>query len=155
MRYAGQNYELPIPIPESATTADLASAFAAAHHRAYGFTAEDEPIQLVTFRLEAFAIVPKASFTPQPDAGPDSAHAITGERSAFLPDFAPSGANGWTTCPVYDRAKLRAGNRISGPAIIEQMDATTIVPPAMTATVEPYLNLILEAAPGGQESRPE
>ncbi|HYZ61263.1 MAG TPA: hydantoinase/oxoprolinase family protein, partial [Acetobacteraceae bacterium] len=141
IRYAGQNYELPIPVPEDATTADLVAAFAAAHHRAYGFIAEDEPIQLVTFRLEASAIVPKAGFTPQPDAGPDAGHAVTGERPVFLPE-----ASGWTTCPIYDRTKLRAGNRITGPAIIEQMDATTIVLPAMTATVEPYLNLVLETA---------
>jgi N-methylhydantoinase A len=55
-------------------------------------------------------------------------------------------AGGFVACPVYDRDRLRAGNRIAGPAIIEQMDATTVVLPAMTARVEPYLNLILEAA---------
>ena len=49
-------------------------------------------------------------------------------------------------CPVYDRERLRAGNRFAGPAIVEQMDATTVVLPAMAARVEPYLNLILEAA---------
>ena len=49
-------------------------------------------------------------------------------------------------CPVYDRDKLDAGNRITGPAIIEQMDATTVVLPDMVARVESYLNLILEAA---------
>ncbi|MGL5736420.1 MAG: hypothetical protein ACRCYS_16280, partial [Beijerinckiaceae bacterium] len=45
---------------------------------------------------------------------------------------------------VYDREKLRAGNRIKGPAIVEQMDATTVLLPGMQGTVEPYLNLILE-----------
>jgi N-methylhydantoinase A len=49
-------------------------------------------------------------------------------------------------CPVYDRERLRAGNRFAGPAIVEPMDATTVVLPAMAARVEPYLNLILEAA---------
>ena len=47
---------------------------------------------------------------------------------------------------MYDRDKLQAGNRIAGPAIIEQMDATTVVLPDMVARVEPYLNLILEVA---------
>jgi len=47
---------------------------------------------------------------------------------------------------VYDREKLQAGNRISGPAIVEQMDATTLVLPGMSGRVEPYMNLILEAA---------
>ena len=49
-------------------------------------------------------------------------------------------------CPVHDRELLRAGNHIAGPAIIEQMDTTTVVLPGMAASVEPYLNLILEAA---------
>jgi N-methylhydantoinase A len=47
---------------------------------------------------------------------------------------------------VYDREALRSGNRFTGPAIVEQMDATTVVLPGMVALVEPYLNLILEAA---------
>ena len=49
------------------------------------------------------------------------------------------------TCPVYDRDRLHAGNRIVGPAIVEQMDATTVVLPGMETRVEPYMNLILEA----------
>jgi N-methylhydantoinase A len=53
---------------------------------------------------------------------------------------------GWVACNIYDRAKLDAGNCIAGPAIVEQMDATTVVPPGWSARVEPYLNLILEAA---------
>ena len=43
-----------------------------------------------------------------------------------------------------DRLCTRAGNRFAGPAIVEQMDSTTVLLPGMTATVEPYLNLILE-----------
>ena len=48
------------------------------------------------------------------------------------------------TCPVYDRERLDAGNRIAGPAIVGQMNATTLILPGMTALVEPYLGLILE-----------
>ena len=147
MRYAGQNYELPIALPDGpigpATLDALAAAFAAAHHRAYGFVAETDPVQLVTFRMEAAGVVPKASFVPQPDAGPDASAAIDGERQVWMPE-----AGGFVTCPVYQRDRLRAGNRISGPAIIEQMDATTVVLPAMVAVVEPYSHIILE--PDGQ-----
>jgi N-methylhydantoinase A len=145
MRYAGQNYELPIELPDGpigpATLDALAAAFAAAHHRAYGFVAETDPVQLVTFRMEAAGVVPKASFVPQPDAGPDASAAIDGERQVWMPE-----AGGFVTCPVYQRDRLRAGSRISGPAIIEQMDATTVVLPGMSAWVEPFLNIILEAA---------
>ncbi len=144
MRYAGQNYELPIAVPDgpiTETTLDvLARGFAAAHRRMYGFAAEDEPVQLVTFRLEAAGLVPKAEFRPEPDAGSDAAAAVIGERQVWLPE-----AGGFVACPVYDRDKLRAGNCLEGPAIVEQMDATTVVLPGMTARVEPYLNLVLEA----------
>ncbi len=49
-------------------------------------------------------------------------------------------------CPIYARDALRPGNRFAGPAIVEQMDATTLVPPGWSARVDAYLNLILEAA---------
>ena len=141
MRYAGQNYELPIPLPDDGSITGLAAGFAEAHRRLYGFTAEGEPVQLVTFRIEASGLVPKASFAAQPDAGPDARAAIIGERDVWLPE-----RGGFVSCPVYDRDALRSGNRFTGPAIVEQMDATTVVLPGMVALVEPYLNLILEAA---------
>jgi N-methylhydantoinase A len=53
-------------------------------------------------------------------------------------------ADGFVACSIYDRSKLKPGNRFVGPAIVEQMDTTTIVLPNMLATVEPHLNLILE-----------
>ena len=144
MRYAGQNYELPIALPDGpigpATLDALAERFAAAHRRLYGFVAEDDPVQLVTFRVEATGIVPKATFEPQHDGGPDASGAVIARRDVWLPE-----AGGFVACPVYDRDQLRAGNRVPGPAIVEQMDATTLVLPGMMARVEPYLNLILEA----------
>jgi N-methylhydantoinase A len=143
MRYAGQNYELSIPLPDGpigpASLEALAEGFAAAHQRMYGFIAEDDAVQLVTFRVEAAGIVPKASFKPQPDAGPDATSAIIARRDVWLPE-----AGGFVTCPVYDRDHLRAGNRIVGPAIVEQMDATTVVLPGMVGRVEPYLNMTLD-----------
>ncbi len=145
MRYAGQNYELSVPVPEGAITAAtldvLAEGFAAAHKRMYGFVADGEQVQLVTFRLEAAGVVSKAEFKPQPDAGPDASGAIVGTRDVWMPE-----AGGFAPCPVYDRDKLGCGNVIAGPAIVEQMDTTTVVLPGMRARVEPYLNLILEAA---------
>ena len=144
MRYAGQNYELPISLPDGPVTPasldHLAEGFAEAHRRMYGFVAEGEAVQLVTFRIEAAGLVRKARFQPQTEAGPDASAAITGRRDMWLPE-----AGGFVSCPVYDRERLQAGNRITGPAIVEQMDTTTIVLPGMVAVVEPYMNLILEA----------
>jgi N-methylhydantoinase A len=143
MRYAGQNYELSIAVPEGPVTAAtldvLAAGFAEAHQRMYGFTADEEPVQLVTFRVEATGIVKKAAFQPQAMEGPDASAAVTGRRQVWM------GA-GFVPCPVYDRERLRPGNRIAGPAVVEQMDTTTVVPPGMDARVDAYLNLLLEAA---------
>ena len=143
MRYAGQNYELSVPLPAGpvrpATIDGLRNGFAAAHQRLYGFVAEDEPIQLVTFRAEATGIVRKADIRPAADAGPDPRAAEFGCRDVWLHE-----AGAFVSCPLYDRKRLLAGNRIEGPAIIEQMDATTFVVPGAIATVDPYLNLLLE-----------
>ena len=144
MRYAGQNYELPIQVPDGpigpATLDALAVGFADAHRRLYGFVAETDPVQLVTFRVEAAGVVPKARFVAEADAGPDPSAAATGTRDVWLPE-----AGGLTSCRLYDRDRLRAGNIVMGPAIIDQMDATTVVLPGMRARVEPYRNLILES----------
>ncbi len=145
MRYAGQNYELPVPVPKGpitlATLEALAEGFATAHKRMYGFAAKDDPVQLITFRVEAAGLVNKATFQPRPEGKADASAAIVGRRQVWLP-----GGDGYVDCPIYDRARLDAGHRIPGPAIVEQMDATTVIPPGMTGRVEPYLNLILEAS---------
>lgn len=145
VRYLGQNYELPVALPEGeigpATLAALAEGFAEAHRREYGFIAEGETVELVTWRVEATGVVRKAAFRPQPEEGPDAAAARIDSRAVWLPE-----AGGRVSVPVYDRELLRAGNRINGPAIVEQMDATTFVLPGQVARVEPYMNLILEAA---------
>src|SRR5271165_2698311 len=143
MRYAGQNYELSVPLPEGpvtpATIDRLGAGFAAAHRRLYGFLAEDEPMQLVTFRAEATGIVRKADVRPSADAGSDPRKAEFGRREVWLRE---TGA--FVSCPLYDREQLCAGNHIEGPAIVEQMDATTLIVPGAIATVDRYLNLLLE-----------
>jgi N-methylhydantoinase A len=131
---------LPVGPVTPATLTALEEGFAAAHQRAYGFVATDDPVQLVTFRVEAIGLVHKVKLQPELEVGPDASPAVIGERHVWLPE-----AGGHLTCRVYNREKLRAGNRIAGPAIIEQMDATTLVLPEMIGRVEPYLNLILES----------
>jgi N-methylhydantoinase A len=144
MRYVGQNYELSVALPDGeigpATLDVLAERFAAAHLRMYGFVAEGDPVQLVTFRVEALGVVRKATFVPEHDGGPDASAAVIARRDVWLQE-----AGAFVACAVYDRDRLHAGNRIAGPAVIEQMDATTLVPPGMVARVEPYLSLLLEA----------
>ena len=145
LRYKGQNYELSVPVPAGPITPDTVAAlkagFDAAHMQRFGFVADGEPVQLVTLRLEATGIVKKTEIKQHPVEGPDAASAKIGCREVWLPE-----TNGSSICPVYARDRLRAGNIVRGPAIIEQMDTTTVILPDMHATVDPYLNLILEAA---------
>jgi N-methylhydantoinase A len=145
MRYAGQNYELAVPLPAGPITTRtlelLAQGFSEAHQRMYGFIAEGEPVQLVTFRVEATGLVAKATLAREAMAGADAAGAVRERRDVWIAEEERS-----VSCPVYERDRLKPGNRFAGPAIVEQMDATTFVLPGMTARVDAYLNLILEAA---------
>jgi len=143
MRYVGQNYELSVPLPGGPMTPltidSLAASLAAEHQRLYGFVAGGEPIQLVTFRAEATGVVRKAALRQAPDGGPDPSAAAFGRRDVWLREM-----GAFVSCPLYDRERLAAGNRIEGPAIVEQMDATTLIVPGATATVDQYLNLLME-----------
>ena len=145
MRYHGQNYELGVAVPDGPVTAEtmrtLAGRFAEAHRQRYGFADEAAPVQLVTLRLEATGMVRKAELPAYPEEAPDATRAMAGRRPVWLPE-----ARDFVTTPIYDRARLRPGNRFGGPAIVEQMDATTLVPPGMSARVDRWLNLILEAS---------
>ncbi|MEM9049095.1 MAG: hydantoinase/oxoprolinase family protein [Pseudomonadota bacterium] len=143
MRYAGQNYELSVDLPDApfAGTEGLKTAFEAEHKRMYGYIAEEEPIQLVTYRLEATGLVPKTDFAVHPPApGPVEA-AQTGSRAVWLPE-----ARGWTDLPLYDRSALGPGHRLKGPAIVEQMDSTTLILPGQSAQVDAFLNILIAEA---------
>jgi N-methylhydantoinase A len=144
MRYHGQNYELSVAVPDGAITRatmqSLAAGFSDAHRQRYGFAADGDPVQLVTLRVEATGIVRKAELRVHVEEGPDPSAAVTGRRPVWLAEVRDI-----VDTPIYARDVLRPGNRFAGPAIVEQMDATTLVPPGMSARVDAYLNLILEA----------
>lgn len=142
MRYRGQNYELQVPM-ESARLrvgemADLIRRFHLLHRQNYGYFAEEDPVQLVTFRLEALGRVPKAALKSYPRGGTDSRHALIGTRQVFLQE-----TGGFVDCPVYRRDALQHGATVTGPAIVEQMDTTTLILPGQDAVVDAYRNLII------------
>ncbi len=136
MRYAGQNYELAIPADDPRT---LQTAFEAEHERMYGYIAAEEPIQLVTFRIEATGLVPKSEFR-------EVTAVATAPKPAGTRDVWLSASEGWTPTALYDREALGAGQTIMGPAIVEQMDSTTLVLPGQTATVDRFANIVIEEA---------
>ncbi|HXJ80193.1 MAG TPA: hydantoinase/oxoprolinase family protein [Candidatus Methylomirabilis sp.] len=143
MRYAGQNYELPVPFPEEppgpALHKALTAGFERAHEQMYGYVSPEEPIQAVTFRVEAVGAVRHAEIRAHPPTEPGSAPAPVAFRGVWLAEASES-----MPCPVYDRERLAPGHAIAGPAVIEQMDATTLLLPGQHARVDPYLNLVIE-----------
>ena len=100
-----------------------------------------EPVQLVTFRVEATGLVRKAELPAHPDAGPDASARIVGQR-----DGVAAGGRRLRDLPDLRPRPAAAGQPLRRPAIVEQMDTTTLVLPGMTARVDAYLNLILEFA---------
>ncbi|MBT2512377.1 hydantoinase/oxoprolinase family protein [Arthrobacter sp. ISL-30] len=143
MRYAGQNYELAVDVPEGEITAEtvnvLIDSFQAAHDRMYGYSAHDEVVEAVTFRIQAVASVPRADLRRSSFAGRSVESAILGRRDVYLPE-----EGGYTSCPVYERSRLDVGHRIVGPAIIEQMDTTTLLLSSDVCVVDDLRNLVIE-----------
>ena len=147
MRYLGQNYELPVPSPggawDEAAQAELERRFHAAHERTYGYAAEDEPIQLVNFRVTAYGLTPHIRLR-QHRAG-DAARRRRPSSASASVSWA-RGASPEPT-PIYDRARLQPGHEIVGPAIVEQLDTTTLIGPGQHARLDEYRNLHIDLAP--------
>jgi len=140
MRYVGQNYELSVELDDAAARApspdDLKRRFFAAHERSYGFHNPDDPVQAVNFRLTALGRLARPQPTPLPTAA--AAAVPAGGRPVSFDGV------GWIETPVYDRARLAAGQRIDGPAVVEQLDATTVLLPGDRARVDGVGNLVVE-----------
>jgi N-methylhydantoinase A len=142
MRYPQQGYQLAVDCPYPFGDADkiaLKQAFDTIHRQAYGQAAEAEDAEIVTFRLQAEIAVPRYEIMATAAGDGDAARARKGERALF--DLA-SGA--FVTATLYDRDRLCAGDAITGPAIIDQLDATTVVLAGQTLQVDAYGTLIIE-----------
>jgi N-methylhydantoinase A len=145
LRYHGQSFELSVTVPPGPLVphdiARLAAEFHSTHERAYGYAALDDPVELVNVRLAAIGVTPKPRRAPLPEGGQDPAPATKGRRDVWFPE-----SGGWRATIVLDRMKLRRGNVIAGPAIIEEHDASTLVHPGWAATVDEHANLVLRPA---------
>ncbi|RVT92187.1 hydantoinase/oxoprolinase family protein [Rhodovarius crocodyli] len=130
MRYEEQGHELAV----AWDAPDLGAAFAEAHRALYGFDLPAVAIEIVTLRLEAVGILPAPAASPPQGAAGDSAE--VGRQRMLLPE-------GAVEAVVLDRARLAAGAVFAGPAIVTQLDATTVVAPGWTATMHPSGALLL------------
>ncbi len=127
-RYVKQYHEVSLPVAiDSVRKADantITAAFHAEHARLYGYSLEREStaVELINVRLRAVGLTDKPSYTEEPYAGPDPSPAVKGERTTFI-----SEDRTFKCIPVYDGHMTRHGNRIRGPALIEQVNTTLLL----------------------------
>ena len=142
MRYVGQNFELLVEVPGEFWRGErdaLRRAFLREHARVYGHSVEDDAIQVVSYRLTALgepAALTLPALSKAPSPVPDAARA--GERPVYFDE-----AGGFVVTPVYRRERLLAGHALEGPAIVEQMDSTTVILPGQRATIDAHANILI------------
>jgi N-methylhydantoinase A len=145
LRYRHQGFELFVPWPvgdvDAAAMQRTVEAFHRQHERLYTFAQEDTPVEIVTLRVDAYGMFPQPRLPELPRGGNPVAAIVGRQTIAF--------AEGRAEAPVYDRARLGAGNEIAGPAILTQLDATTLLLPGQAAEVHPLGALIVRESSGG------
>ncbi|MEO9632745.1 MAG: hydantoinase/oxoprolinase family protein [Sulfitobacter sp.] len=135
MMYQGQWRSLAVSAPSQITNIqELIRGFHDEHEREYNFRREEAPVSIFRVGVKATGVVPKAELPsyevnvhkPEP----------TGQRDVWFKGQC-------CTTDVYDRATMRAGADFSGPAIVEQVDSTVVIPPQATAKVDQYMNILI------------
>jgi len=137
-RYCGQNFEITVPLEGLAlpALADFLVRFSEAHQREYGYDAAGRPVEIVNCRVRAVGVVSRAPVA-EIAGGVSLQEALIDKRSVYFMD------SGWVDTPVYRRRDLPAGEEFIGPAVIEEMSATTVVLPRQRVRSDRYGNLII------------
>lgn len=135
MMYQGQWRSLAVSAPPQIDSmCSLIEAFHNEHEREFNYRREEAPVSIFRIAVKAVGIVPKAEI-PKYDVSPHKPEPA-GRRSVWFDGVAHDAA-------IYERDRLTAGAAFAGPAIVEQFDSTTVVPPGMNATVDGFLNILI------------
>jgi 5-oxoprolinase (ATP-hydrolysing)/N-methylhydantoinase A len=146
-RYLGQGHELRTPAPAGLVDVNfvhqLRDAFDRQHDRAYGHIYTGRDLEIVNIRVVGVGAVSRLRVKPiaQGVATPPE-KAMTGRYRTV---FGIDGGTKAIDTPRYARALLESGNRIEGPAVIDQMDATTLIPPSFAGQIDRFGNLVIAA----------
>lgn len=131
-RYAGQSYELNVPVAggavDAAAIGAIAEAFHARHAQTYGHDNRSEPVQFVSLRLAAIGIIPPLTVRQQPAAA-ETPSAKPAREVWFR-------STGTIAAEVHDRARMAAGAVVQGPAVVESLESTILVPPGWQARMD-------------------
>jgi N-methylhydantoinase A/oxoprolinase/acetone carboxylase beta subunit len=145
LRYLGQRFEVNVPLPAGPVgprdLAALVERFHLTYRTQYGREIRDVPVEAVTFRVNVAAPPARRAVPRWPPSPP--AAALRGRRPVHF-----AGAGRVRSCPVYDRYALPPGAAFRGPAVVEERESTTVVPPGARIRVDPALNLVIALGPG-------
>jgi N-methylhydantoinase A len=121
MRYVRQYHEVSLPL---LPLEDVDRRFHAEHHRLYGYSLAEEgtPLELINLRARAIGVTDKPATRTEERDGPDPHHALKSERPVWVPE-----EGGFRPVAVFDGHRLRHGNRVAGPAVVEQRNTTLFV----------------------------
>jgi N-methylhydantoinase A len=139
MRYAGQGYEMTLPCPAPLQAGDLQklrAAFDEEHRKSFGHTAPNEPVEIVSYRLRGVGRVPPVDLPKYKPTGTTLKDVLREMRSARFDGK-------MIECPVYQRDKLDVGTTFNGPALVDQLDCTTVIPPGQKVRIDDYRNMII------------
>ncbi|MEX2481471.1 MAG: hydantoinase/oxoprolinase family protein [Gammaproteobacteria bacterium] len=144
LRYGGQAYEIRVPLTVDATAGSAPldraiAAFHAAHRDLYGYSYEGrEPVELVNVGVTGLGLLERPRIPAIAAGNGDAGAALRTHAEVWFPQ-----SRGKVSCPVYVREHLRAGDRITGPAIVEQYDSTTVVNPGWLGRLDQWGSLVL------------
>src|SRR5699024_10139330 len=145
MRYVGQWRSLAVSIdrPLHSLTDALAS-FHKEHKRAFAFSDPEKGVEIYGLRIEAIGTVPKPQLPKEKPHG-TLVEALKEYRDVYFEE-----TGGFMSTPIYNRPDIPVSSIISGPAIVEQLDSTVVIPPEFTAKVDEYKNIIISLSKRGE-----
>ena len=135
MRYLGQWRALSVPVGSPLTSLDHAvEMFHAEHEREHNYRRDDAPVEIYRLNVRAVGVTPKPEFTRHELNG-SRAQPVTTRQVLF------DEQDQWLETPIFQRHSLDAGTTLEGPAIVEQLDTTVLIPPGIRAQVDVWLNI--------------
>ncbi|MDA3128821.1 hydantoinase/oxoprolinase family protein [Aliibacillus thermotolerans] len=137
MRYAGQWRSLDITIGKPIFLDEAVNHFHKEHERAYAFSDPNVEVEIYGLSIEAVGVVRKPELKKEKPRGAIE-DALKGYRNVFFKE-----TGGFTETPIYRRTLIPVGVQIKGPAMIEQLDSTVVIPPEFIAKVDEYKNIII------------
>jgi N-methylhydantoinase A len=139
MRYVGQGFDIPVPLPDSLDAAGVERAFLDAYERLFDRRIEGLPMEVLSWRLHATASRPAVPGALGRGIGGE---ARKGTRDVWFPQ------TGMAPCAVYDRYRLAPGAMLRGPAVVEERESTTVIGPDAGFTLDAQGNLVIEIDQG-------